>query len=204
MAEKTNLTVTNFISNENVILCPKIKQPEYAFIGRSNVGKSSLINMILAHKIAHISSTPGKTQLINHILINDKWSLVDLPGYGYAKLSKKKKAEILKMTKNYFQKRGIQLVSVFMLIDIRIPPQKIDLEWMEWLTNNNIYFIRIFTKSDGLRKSNINKAISQYNKVMSTKWEKIPETLITSSKNKDGRNNVLNKIIELNKLFQNI
>jgi GTP-binding protein len=91
-----------------------------------------------------------------------------------------------------------------MLIDIRIPPQKIDLEWMEWLTNNNIYFIRIFTKSDSLRKSNINKAISQYNKVMSTKWEKIPETLITSSKNKDGRNNVLNKIIELNKLFQNI
>ena len=130
------ITVTEFYSNANVADCPKENRPEYAFIGRSNVGKSSLINMILNRRIAYTSSKPGKTTLINHILINNNWLLVDLPGYGFAKLSKLKRSEILKMTQDYFTQRGNQLASVFLLIDIRIPPQKIDLEWMEWLVKN--------------------------------------------------------------------
>ena len=203
MVKKINLTVTNFISNENVLLCPTSKQPEYAFIGRSNVGKSSLINMILNHKIAHTSSKPGKTQLINHILINNSWNLVDLPGYGYAQLSKNKKTEMLKMTKNYFQKRNIQLIAVFLLIDIRIPPQKIDLQWMKWLTENNIYFIRTFTKTDCISKSKMEKSIIFYDKVMLKEWEKVPETFITSSNNQNGRDKIIEKITQLNKLFQN-
>ena len=128
MFTKDHLKVTNFISSEKFLDCPKDHKPEYAFIGRSNVGKSSLINLILNQKIAYISSKPGKTQLINHILINNNWNLVDLPGYGYAQLSKKKRNEIANRIDNYFTKRGIQLVAVFMLIDIRISPQNIDLQ----------------------------------------------------------------------------
>ena len=200
-----HLKITDFCSNENVLKCPTEHRPEYAFIGRSNVGKSSLINLILDQKIAYISSKPGKTQLINHILVNDNWSLVDLPGYGYAKLSQKKRHDIVKMTEQYFQKRGIKLVAVFMLIDIRIKPQKIDLEKMKWLVENNIYFIRVFTKSDGLKKGSVQNIIKQYNNCMEREnWNKIPDTIVTSSKKKSGRNEILKRILELNKLFQDI
>tara|TARA_B100001250_G_C19605468_1_gene702546 strand:+ start:285 stop:890 length:606 start_codon:yes stop_codon:yes gene_type:complete len=197
--------ISNFYSSENVSQCPKNTYPEYAFIGRSNVGKSSLINSILNQKIARTSSKPGKTQLINHIVVNEEWMLVDLPGYGYAKISKTMRKKISEMTIEYFQRRGTQLVGAFMLIDIRIKPQKIDLEWMEWLVKNNIYFIRVFTKCDGLNKNKITQHIEQYNKIMRIEhWAKIPETIITSSKKNIGNNDVLKKIIELNELFQNI
>ena len=200
-----NLKITEFYSNATVSDCPKSKQPEYAFIGRSNVGKSSLINMVLNHKIAYTSSKPGKTQLINHIVINNEWSLVDLPGYGYAKLSKAKKTEILNRTRNYFTNRGLQLAAAFVLIDIRIPPQKIDLEWMEWLVKNKVYFVRTFTKSDDLNKHKIMDHIAHYNKTMyNHHWEKLPETIITSSVQKIGQNKILTKITEINELFQNI
>ena len=131
-----NTTVTNFYSSDDVLSCPKLNIPEYAFIGRSNVGKSSLINLLLNKKVAYTSSKPGKTQLINHIIIDNNWALVDLPGYGYAKLSKEMRKKILKRTQKYFTERGAQLAGTFMLIDIRIKPQKIDLEWMEWLVQN--------------------------------------------------------------------
>ena len=196
------ITVTDFYSNANVADCPKENRPEYAFIGRSNVGKSSLINMILNRRIAYTSSKPGKTTLINHILINNNWLLVDLPGYGYAKLSKLKRSEILKMTQDYFTQRGNRLASVFLLIDIRIPPQKIDLEWMEWLVKNNIYFIRVFTKSDKMKQGQIRNAIEKYDNYMKTNhWEKVPESIVTSSVKGFGKDEILNQIIKINELF---
>jgi len=200
-----NTQVSHFYSSENVSQCPKNTYPEYAFIGRSNVGKSSLINSVLNQKIARTSSKPGKTQLINHIVINEKWMLVDLPGYGYAKISKTMRARIAKMTEEYFKKRGDQLVGTFMLIDIRISPQKNDLKWMEWLVKNNIYFIRVFTKCDGLSKNKIAQHIKEYDKSMKVhNWATIPETIVTSSKKYIGNIDILKKVIALNKLFQNI
>jgi len=158
--------------------------------------------MILNKRIAYTSSKPGKTTLINHILINNNWLLVDLPGYGYAKLSKLKRSEILKMTQDYFTQRGNQLASVFLLIDIRIPPQKIDLEWMEWLVNNNIYFIRVFTKSDKMKQGEIRNVIEKYDNYMKTNhWEKVPESIVTSSVKGFGKDEILNKIIKINELF---
>ena len=197
--------ITDFQSNSNVLECPAHNQPEYAFIGRSNVGKSSLINMILNRKIAHTSSKPGKTQLINHIAINNSWSLVDLPGYGYAQLSKTKKKEILKRTRDYFLKKRSQLAAAFILIDIRIPPQKIDLEWMEWLVKNEVYFIRAFTKSDSLTKNKIIESVKKYDEILrKNHWETIPETIVTSSVEKHGKNTIIKKITEMNNLFQNM
>lgn len=199
------ITITDFYSNNNVLNCPKNENPEYAFIGRSNVGKSSLINMIVNQKIARTSSKPGKTQLINHMVINHSWSLVDLPGYGYAKVSKTKKSEILKMTREYFLQRGKQLAAVFFLIDIRIPPQEIDLEWMEWLVKNQIYFIRIFTKSDNVNANKVLQKIKEYNKHMNDNcWNKVPESITTSSKKRIGKDEILEKIIQMNTLFQNM
>ena len=200
-----SIQVTKFYSSESINDCPQLNHPEYALIGRSNVGKSSLINLIANHKIAYTSSKPGKTQLINHIVINNNWSLVDLPGYGYAKISKLKREKILKNTETYFKKRGITLVAVFILIDIRIPAQKIDLDRMKWLVQHNIFFIRVFTKCDGIRKSDVAGMIKKYDKCMSENhWSKIPETIITSSKNKIGADLILERIHELNNLFQNI
>ena len=199
------IEITDFISNENVQDCPQKKMPEYAFIGRSNVGKSSLINSILNQKIARTSSKPGKTQLINHIIINNNWAVVDLPGYGYAKVSKVLKKKIAARTKNYFIKRGAPLAGVFILIDIRIPAQKNDLEWMEWLVENHIYFIRVFTKCDSISKNKIIENIKKYNEHMTiNNWDKLPETIITSSVKNIGKIEMLNKIYEVNKLFQNI
>jgi GTP-binding protein len=199
------ITISEFYSNTNVKDCPKEKRPEYAFIGRSNVGKSSLINMILKQKIAYTSSKPGKTQLINHILINNSWCLVDLPGYGYAKISKIKRIQIQKMTKDYFTTRGLQLAAVFLLVDIRIPTQKIDLDWMEWLVKNNIYFIRVFTKCDNMKKEQIMNTVKKYDENMKKSyWETIPESIVTSSVKNIGGNDILKNIQKINHLFQNI
>ena len=200
-----SLKITEFFSSETILNCPKNKLPEYAFIGRSNVGKSSLINLIVNQKVAYTSSKPGKTQLINHYYIDNQWALVDLPGYGYAKLSKVKRLKMITETENYFIKRGVRLVAVFMLIDIRISPQKIDLERMKWLVENNMYFVRVFTKCDQIKKELIEKKIKHYDNIMmQNNWNKIPKSIISSSSKKIGRNEILEHISELNKLFQNI
>ena len=191
--------ITNINSRSSVLDCVKNKIPEYAFVGRSNVGKSSLINFITGQKIAYTSSKPGKTQLINYFEVNYNWNLVDLPGYGYAKLSKKKREEISLRNNNYLKEIGDQLVCVFYLVDIRISPQKIDLEKMAWLVQNEIYFIRTFTKCDKLSKSSIDLMIKKYDAHMREHdWINIPETIVTSTKKKKGRNKIINRIKCLN------
>jgi GTP-binding protein len=180
--------------------CPKEEYVEYAFIGRSNVGKSSLINMLTQHKkLAKISSAPGKTQLINHFLINEDWYLVDLPGYGYAKVSKNKREKFSKLNKDYILKRE-QLMLLFVLIDIRLEPQKIDLEFMEWLGEKQIPFTILFTKADKLSSSKVNKSKIAYQKKMLERWEIMPSYFVTSSVDKRGREEILNYIEELNKM----
>ena len=189
----------NFIvSNQKVTNCPKDNIPEYAFIGRSNVGKSSLINMLVNYrKLAKTSSRPGKTQLINHFLINGKWYLVDLPGYGYAKVSRSKKNIFQKFITSYFKERS-QLVSAFVLIDIRHSPMEMDVEFMKWLTLNKIAFSIIFTKSDKLKTKVIEEKVDIYKKTLLKNWEEIPEIFITSSTKHLGRNKILNFIKHLN------
>jgi len=178
--------------------CPSEEHLEYAFIGRSNVGKSSLINMLTQHKkLAKISSAPGKTQLINHFLINENWYLVDLPGYGYAKVSKNKREKFSKLNKDYILKRE-QLMLLFVLIDIRLEPQKIDLEFMEWLGEKRIPFTMLFTKADKLSSSKINKNKIAYQKKMLERWEIMPPYFVTSAVDKRGREEVLNYIDQLN------
>lgn len=190
------------ISNSDVDKCPPKNVPEYAFIGRSNVGKSSLINALTNRKkLAKTSGRPGKTQLINHFLINKNWFLVDLPGYGYARTSKSTKKTFQKFITNYFKQRE-QLVIAFVLVDCRHEPQKIDLEFMEWLTENGIPFAIIFTKSDKLAPTKLNKAIATYANKMLEIWEEMPPYLITSSTNKEGCDKVLDYIDSLNQSFQ--
>lgn len=190
------------ISNSDVDKCPPKNVPEYAFIGRSNVGKSSLINALTNRKkLAKTSGRPGKTQLINHFLINKNWFLVDLPGYGYARTSKSTKKTFQKFITNYFKQRE-QLVIAFVLVDCRHEPQKIDLEFMEWLTENGIPFAIIFTKSDKLAPTKLNKAITTYANKMLEIWEEMPPYLITSSTNKEGCDKVLDYIDSLNQSFQ--
>jgi len=187
------------ISNSDVSKCPKERLPEYAFIGRSNVGKSSLINMLTArNKLAKISGRPGKTQLINHFKINNNWFLVDLPGYGYAKVSKTIKRTFQSFIKNYFLQRE-QLICTFVLVDSRHEPQKIDLEFMEFLGENEIPFCIIFTKSDKLKLSELNKNIQFYNKKLtSTIWEEMPQYFVTSATSSHGKEELLNYIDEVN------
>jgi GTP-binding protein len=189
------------ISNTDVSKCPKDNLTEYAFIGRSNVGKSSLINMLTNHKsLAKISGRPGKTQLINHFMINKNWFLVDLPGYGYAQVSKDKRKTFQKFIKDYFFQRE-QLVCTFVLVDSRHEPQKIDLEFMEFLGENSIPFCIIFTKSDKLNKSTLPKNIENYKKIMLTVWEELPPSFISSSVNKLGKEEILKFIDGVNKDF---
>jgi len=186
------------ISNTDVTKCPKDNLPEYAFIGRSNVGKSSLINMITGNKnLAKISGRPGKTQLINHFIINDNWFLVDLPGYGYAKVSKNLRKTFQDFIQDYFLKRQ-QLVCTFVLIDSRHEPQKIDLEFMAFLGENGIPFCIIFTKSDKLRKHILQKNIDTYQKIMLETWEVMPQYFITSAIDKTGKDQVLEFIDNVN------
>ncbi|MDG5490174.1 ribosome biogenesis GTP-binding protein YihA/YsxC [Psychroserpens sp. SPM9] len=186
------------ISNSDVDKCPKDQLPEYAFIGRSNVGKSSLINMLTNHKnLAKISGKPGKTQLINHFLINKEWFLVDLPGYGYARVSKTTKKKFQKFITNYFEKRR-QLVSAFVLVDVRHEPQKIDLEFMEYLGVNQIPFSIIFTKADKLKPKAIERNVDDYCKELLKTWEETPNYFITSSSKAIGRDEVLQFITATN------
>ena len=190
------------MSNTDVAKCPNEPLPEYAFIGRSNVGKSSLINMLTERKsLAKTSGRPGKTQLINHFKINGNWFLVDLPGYGYAKVSKKSKKTFQKYITDYFSKRR-QLVCAFVLVDIRHEPQKIDLEFMQWLGEHAVPFAMIFTKADKLKPKDIDGQVDAYlNEMLSTVWEEAPRHFISSSSKNIGREEVLGYIDELNGQF---
>lgn len=189
------------VSNSKVDQCPNEPFPEYAFIGRSNVGKSSLINMLLDRKnLAKTSGRPGKTQLINHFLINKSWFLVDLPGYGYARVSKSDKKEFQKLITAYFEKRK-QLVLAFVLVDCRHEPQTIDLEFMGWLGEHEIPFHIIFTKADKLKPKALERNIAEYTKQMLLRWEEMPTYFITSSSDGMGKNEVLEYIDSLNQSF---
>ena len=182
------------VSNSDVSKCPKELLPEYAFIGRSNVGKSSLINMLTSRKsLAKTSGRPGKTQLINHFIINKNWYLVDLPGYGYAKVSKSSKKVFQKFITAYFNQRE-QLISAFVLVDIRHEPQPVDLEFMQYLGENSIPFSIIFTKADKLRPKAIDNHIEAYKNIMLETWEEIPNYFITSSSKDIGKKELLEYI----------
>ena len=187
------------LSAPMVSMCPKDTKPEYAFIGRSNVGKSSLINMLTNNKkLAKTSSTPGKTLLINHFIINKEWYLVDLPGYGYAKRSKKEVDKLDQMIRGYILQRE-QLVNVFVLVDIRLEPQKIDLEFIEWLGLSSIPFAIVFTKEDKLTANKANQSVEAYkNKLLET-WEELPPMFLTSAEKKQGRDEVLDYIDRINR-----
>ena len=190
------------MSNSSVDKCPNEPLPEYAFIGRSNVGKSSLINMLTERKhLAKTSGRPGKTQLINHFKINNNWFLVDLPGYGYARVSKKTKKTFQKYITDYFLKRK-QLVSAFVLIDIRHQPQPIDLEFMEWLGEHMIPFSIVFTKADKLKPKAITNNVDSYlNQLLAGVWEEAPKHFITSSSHFMGRDELLDYIDGINRQF---
>ena len=190
------------ISNTDVAKCPNEPLPEYAFIGRSNVGKSSLINMLTERKsLAKISGRPGKTQLINHFKINGNWFLVDLPGYGYARVSKRDKKTFQKYITDYFLKRK-QLVCAFVLVDVRHEPQKIDMEFMEFLGENMIPFSIIFTKADKLKPKAIEKNVDSYiQELLEGVWEEAPNYFITSSSKNMGRDEVLYYIDDINQNF---
>ena len=195
-------TAEFIISNTDIKQCPAPNLPEYAFIGRSNVGKSSLINMLTNHKkLAKISSKPGKTQLINHFLINKNWFLVDLPGYGFAKVPKAQRKKFEKMINDYILFRD-NLMNVFVLIDSRIPPQKIDLEFMEWLGLSGIPFSIVFTKVDKLKASEKGRFAKEYETKMLENWEEMPPYFITSSTTKLGKEELLNYINDINAKFE--
>lgn len=187
------------ISNTDVKKCPAGIFPEYAFIGRSNVGKSSLINMLTAHKgLAMTSATPGKTMLINHFLINKNWYLVDLPGYGYAKRGQKGKDQIRAIIEDYILERE-QMTNLFVLIDSRLEPQQIDLEFMEWLGENGIPFSIIFTKADKLKNGRLKMNVNAYLHELGKQWEELPPYFISSSEDRTGRTEILNYIETINK-----
>ena len=192
-------------SNTDVSKCPKEQLPEYAFIGRSNVGKSSLINMITGRtKLAKTSGKPGKTQLINHFKINEDWFLVDLPGYGYAKVSKKTKEVFQKFITDYFEKRE-QLVCAFVLIDIRHEPQEIDLDFLAYLGESEIPFCIVFTKADKIGKTKVATHVSNYTKhLLATDWAEMPPYFVTSSLEAIGREGILQYIDQINEdIFKN-
>ena len=187
------------ISNTDVEKCPAGTFPEYAFIGRSNVGKSSLINMLTGRKgLAMTSSTPGKTMLINHFLINKNWYLVDLPGYGYAKRGQKGQEQIQRIIESYILRRK-QMTNLFVLIDSRLDPQAIDLDFIEWVGENGIPFSIVFTKADKLKGGRLNTHINLYLKKLHEQWEELPPYFITSSENRMGRKELLDYIEKINK-----
>ena len=187
------------ISNSRADMCPKTNLPEYAFIGRSNVGKSSLINMLTQRsKLAITSSTPGKTLLINHFLVNKEWYLVDLPGYGYAQRGKKMMDKIKKMIEDYVLTRE-QMTCLFVLVDSRLSPQNNDLKFIEWLGENGIPFAIIFTKADKQSTSKTNRNVELYLKTLQEQWEELPPYFISSSEKKTGRDEILNYIESVNR-----
>ena len=187
------------LSAPMVSMCPKDTKAEYAFIGRSNVGKSSLINMLTNNrKLAKTSATPGKTLLINHFIINKEWYLVDLPGYGYAKRSKKEIDRLDQMIRGYIVQRE-QLANVCVLVDIRLEPQKIDLEFINWLGISGIPFAIVFTKADKLTPNKCRQAMEAYKQTLSETWEEMPPMFLTSAEKKEGRDAVLDYIEQINK-----
>lgn len=187
------------ISNTDVRKCPAGVFPEYAFIGRSNVGKSSLINMLTARKgLAMTSATPGKTMLINHFLINKSWYIVDLPGYGYARRGQKGKEQIRTIIEDYILERE-QMTNLFVLVDSRLEPQKIDLEFMEWLGENGVPFSIIFTKADKLKGGRLKMNIHSYLRELSKQWEELPPYFISSSEDRTGRTEILDYIENINR-----
>jgi GTP-binding protein len=182
--------------------CPKPLLPEYAFIGRSNVGKSRLINMITgSKKLAKVSGSPGKTITMNHFLINKSWYLVDLPGYGFAKRSKTERKKWERMIRHYILTRS-NLLSLFLLIDIRLEPQKNDLDFMEWLAMSEIPFVLTFTKADKLGKTGVDKNLAAYKKALLQKWEELPPIIVTSSVTGAGREEILRYIEKTNAVFR--
>lgn len=190
---------TFVVSNSQVEKCPQQPLPEYAFIGRSNVGKSSLINMLCDNKnLAKTSSRPGKTQLINHFLINEEWFLVDLPGYGYARVSKSVKKVFQKFITDYFLKRR-QLVCAFVLVDVRHEPQKIDLEFLQWLAEHSVPVAIVFTKADKLKPEALKRNVAHYQSVLLQSWESLPPCFVTSSATGEGKQELLDYIEEINK-----
>lgn len=191
------------ISSADISQCPKDNKMEYAFIGRSNVGKSSLINMLCNHKgLAKTSATPGKTLLINHFIINNEWYLVDLPGYGFAKRSKTVQKKLEQMISSYILQRE-QLINLFVLIDIRHEPQKIDMEFITWLGQSNIPFSIVFTKADKIgNEQKARKAANKYMETLKEQWEELPPYFVTSSDKKIGRTEILDYIEEINKSIE--
>lgn len=188
-------------SSQTLSQCPPTaNKPEYAFIGRSNVGKSSLINALVGRRIAKVSSVPGKTQLINHFDINSDWFLVDLPGYGWAKVSKSIKDQWEENIHDYLLERE-NLRCLFLLVDVRHDPQKNDMEFMEWLSESDIPFVLVFTKKDKLSSKNkVISHVARYKKILKTKWEVLPEMFLTSSETKEGCDEVLTYIEKFNEL----
>ena len=187
------------ISAPTFTMCPDDNKPEYAFIGRSNVGKSSLINMLCRNKkLAKTSATPGKTLLINHFIINKEWYLVDLPGYGYAKRSKTEIAKLDQMIRGYILQRQ-QLVNVFVLVDVRLEPQNIDIEFINWLGQSSIPFTIVFTKADKLPVTRVQSNVAAYKRKLSETWEEMPPMFITSSEKRYGRDELLDYIDSINK-----
>ncbi|MCB0738745.1 MAG: YihA family ribosome biogenesis GTP-binding protein [Bacteroidetes bacterium] len=198
------LDVSFLKSSEFLNQCPPANLPEYAFIGRSNVGKSSLINMLCNRKsLAMISSKPGKTKLINHFLVDKSWYLVDLPGYGYAVTSKSERKKFEKLINNYILKRR-NLVNVFLLIDANISPQKNDLEFMQWLGISQIPFTIVFTKTDKSTLAKIPENIENYKKALLEKWEELPTMVITSANKKQGRDELLQIITNYNQEYASV
>lgn len=187
------------ISNTDVNKCPASQLPEYAFIGRSNVGKSSLINMLTQHKgLALTSQKPGKTQLINHFLINKEWHLVDLPGYGFARVGQANRERLKSIIEDYILERP-QLTSLFILLDCRHEPQKIDLEFIEWAGENSVPFSLVFTKADKLSKGRLASNLELYRERLLESWEELPPTFVTSSETRQGREELLAYIDQINK-----
>lgn len=188
------------INNSNVKSCPSDRKHEYAFIGRSNVGKSSLINMLTGRKsLAMTSATPGKTMLINHYLVNDSWYIVDLPGYGYARRDKSNRDKLREMIEGYILNRE-QMTNLFVLIDSRHEPMKIDMDFIDWLGENGVPFSIVFTKTDKLGKEAAKRNIGKYCEALLEKWEELPPVFVTSSVNGEGREGLLDYIEQLNKL----
>ena len=191
-------TATFVVSNSDYRKCPDTRLPEYAFIGRSNVGKSSLINMLTQNKgLAKTSVRPGKTQLINHFLINKQWYLVDLPGYGYARTSKVTRGKWQKMISDYMLNRQ-SLINVFVLVDSRIPPQQIDIDFINFLGTNGIPLTIVYTKTDKQKQHDIAMTVNALKDILSQTWEELPEIIMTSSVTRSGRDKILDRIEEIN------